>query len=51
MTTLKDYLSDLIDESVKIAEQTKTQKEFEDEKEILLDSYLKIIIERIIGIN
>lgn len=53
MTTLKDYLRDLMDEAVKLKgeyESTEmTPVEYEDSKDDLLDEYIDIIKKRIIG--
>ena len=45
MTTLKDYLRDLIEDAIKIGETSMTKKPIAimDEKEDLLDEYLKMI--------
>lgn len=53
MTTLKDYLRDLIDEAIEIGEKGINKKpvEIEDEKEDLLEAYMKMIVERIIGVD
>ena len=52
MTTLKDYLRDMIEDAFVLGENAERNdiKTIEDAKEDLLDEYLKMIIERIIGV-
>ncbi len=53
MTTLKDYLNDLVVEAIKKKEEHEMAEEelmtWEEAKEDLLDEYIDIIKERIIG--